>query len=68
MIFGAIISGTFKFELRDFPGGSVVRTLCVQCRGQDLIPDWKTKMPHASWYDQKKKNLNFQLLIVTVRI
>ena len=33
-----------KFFLREFPGGPVVRTQCLHCRGPGSIPGWGTKM------------------------
>ena len=37
----------------DFPGGPVVKTLHVHCRGTGLVPGQKTKIPHASGCNQK---------------
>ena len=31
----------------DFPGGSVIKASCCQCRGVGSIPGWGTKTPHA---------------------
>ena len=33
---------------RDFPGGSVVKTPCSQCRGPGSIPGQGTKIPHTT--------------------
>ena len=38
-----------------FPGGPVVKTLCFHCRGTRSIPRWGTKIPHALWHSQKKR-------------
>ena len=37
-----------KCMLRDFPGGPVVRTPCLHCRGTDLIPGQGNKIPQAA--------------------
>ena len=34
---------------RDFPGGPVVETLPSKTECMGSIPDWGTKIPHASW-------------------
>ena len=33
----------------DYPGGSEVKIPCFHCSGPDLIPDWGTKIPQATW-------------------
>ena len=38
----------------DFPGGPVVKTLCLQCRGTGLISGQGTKIPHAEKHSQNK--------------
>ena len=43
---------------RDFPGGGVVRTLPFNAGGAGLIPDWRTKIPHA--FQPKNKQTNKQ--------
>ena len=37
----------------DFPGGSVIKASCCQCRGVGSIPGWGTKTPHALGHSQK---------------
>ena len=39
----------FKEMGRDFPGGPVVETLPSKTECVGSIPDWGTKIPHASW-------------------
>ena len=39
---------------RDFPGGSVVKTLSFHCRGIGLISSWGTKIPPAVPQIKKK--------------
>ena len=39
----------------DFPGGPVVKTLYFHCRGHEFDPDWRTKIPQATQWGQKKK-------------
>ena len=34
-------------NLRDFPGGPVVKTLPSSASGEDSIPGWGVKIPHA---------------------
>ena len=38
---------------KDFPGGPVVRNL-LPLKGSS-IPSWRTKIPRAVWYNNKKK-------------
>ena len=40
---------------QDFPGGGVIRTLPFNAGGTGLIPDWRTKIPHAFQPKKKKK-------------
>ena len=42
-------------EVRDFPGGPVVRTSCFCCRGYGFYPDLGTKIPYATWCGKKKR-------------
>ena len=37
------------------PCGPVVRTPGSQCQGPGFHPWWRTWIPQAMWYDQKKK-------------
>ena len=37
----------------DFPGGSVIKASCCQCRGVGSIPGWGTKIPHALEHSQE---------------
>ena len=39
----------------DYPGGPVVKTPCIQCRGCSSIPGQGTKIPCAMWCCQKPK-------------
>ena len=39
----------------DFPGSPVIKTLCFQCRGENLILGQGTKIPYAMLGSQKKK-------------
>lgn len=41
--------------MRDFPGCSMVKTLCFLCRGPGSSPGRGTKNPHAVLLRQKKK-------------
>ena len=51
---GAARHGIGNKRGQDFPGGGVVRTLPFNAGGAGLIPDWRSKIPHAS--QQKTKN------------
>ena len=42
-----------KPDAGEFPGGSVVRTLCFHCRRPGFNPDWRTKIPQALQCGQK---------------
>ena len=42
-------------SFRDFPGGPVVKIPWSPCRGHGFSPLSGTKIPHATWYCQKKK-------------
>ena len=44
----------FKEQKRDFPGGPEVKTLPSNAGDAGSNPDWRAKIPHASWL----KNLN----------
>ena len=39
----------------EFPGGPVVRTPRLHCRGPGFNPWLGTKIPQAAWHSQKKK-------------
>ena len=59
--FQAVISVTLqtKFKkaiIRDFPGSPVVKSLSCSAGGVGSIPGLETKIPHAIWFGQKKKN------------
>ena len=41
-------------QSRDFPGGSVVKTMCFHCGERGSIPGWGTKKQSKK---NKKKNL-----------
>ena len=44
------------FDAEEFPGGPVVRALCVSTAGgMGSTSGWGTKIPHASWCSKKKK-------------
>ena len=51
----------------DFPGGPVVKTLQFHCRGHELDPGWRTKIPQATQCGPKKKN-QLKKLIDTVNM
>ena len=38
-----------KSELRDFPGGPVIKTSPSNAGDAGSIPGWGAKIPHASW-------------------
>lgn len=42
-----------KKKKKDFPGGPMVRTVCLHCRGTGSILHWGTKIPYALWRSQK---------------
>ena len=42
---------------RDFPGAPEVKLHASTAGDVGLIPAWGTKILHATWHDQKKKNL-----------
>ena len=44
-----------KNDVRDSPGGPVVKTPCFHGMGTGLIPGQGTKILHAAWHGQKKK-------------
>ena len=46
-----------KSQDSDFPGGPVVRTLHIHCRGMGVIPGWATKIPTCQvlWPKNRKK-------------
>ena len=47
-------TGSHK-EIRDFPGGPVVKTPYFHCSGHGFVPGWETKILHATWHSHKKK-------------
>ena len=49
-----------EMQLRDFPGGPVVKTLHFHCRGCGFDP-WSGKMPHGMAKKFKKKKKKTQL-------
>ena len=46
-----------KSQLREFPGGSVVRTPCSHWQGPDSIPGQGTKILQAAWCNQNKESI-----------
>ena len=44
-----------RIQTLDFPGGPMVKTLPSNAGDMGLIPDWGTKILHATWCGQKKK-------------
>ena len=40
-------------NLRDFPGGPVVKTSPSKAGGAGSNPGWEGKLPHASWPKSK---------------
>ena len=49
------VSNFQSYNLRDFPGGPVVKTLHFNAGGEASVPGEGTKTPHDLW-PQKKKN------------
>ena len=43
----------FDIYNMDLPGDQVVKTLSFQSRGMGLTPGQGTRIPYATWYDQK---------------
>ena len=43
------LSSSFKTQIRDFPGGPVVKTSPSNAEGVGLIPGWAPKIPHDLW-------------------
>ena len=54
-------------NLRDFPGGLVVKTSHFHCRAMGWIPGWKTNWLHATQHGQKVKikKIKTKLLCIT---
>ena len=46
---------SFKIQIRDFPGGLVVKTSPSKAEGVGLIPGWGTKTTHA--WNPNSKNI-----------
>ena len=46
-------------SIGEFPGGPVVRTWALSLTKPDSISRQGTKIPQASWCDQKKKKIQF---------
>ena len=44
---------TENSNIRDFPGGPVVKSSSSKAQGTGSIPDWGAKMPHVSWPKNK---------------
>ena len=38
--------------------GPVIRTWCFHCQGSGSIPGWGTKIPQASWPNERAKKCN----------
>ena len=57
------VARSLQEKPEDFPGGPVVKTLCLHCRGLSSILDGRTEIAHAVGMAKKKKtttrNLNF---------
>ena len=56
---GLVIKKKKKKDLREFPGGPVVRTLHIHCRiagDTGLIPGQGTKIPHAVQHSQNNNS------------
>ena len=43
------------YNWADFPGGPVVKTLCLHCRGHGSIPGRGTKIPPAAKKNKQTK-------------
>ena len=52
---GAARHGIGNKRGQDFPGGGVVRTLPFNAGGAGLMPDWRSKIPHASQQQTNKQ-------------
>ena len=53
-------SSTLIKNVRDFPGGPVVRTPCFHCRGLRVVPGEGIKIPQAVWHNQDKWKLKIK--------
>ena len=42
--------------MRDFPGGPAVKTHASTAGNAGLIPGQGTKIPHAAWHSQERKD------------
>ena len=45
---------SLKIRSSDFPGGPVVKTSPSNSGHMSFIPDWRVKIPHASWPKKPK--------------
>ena len=53
-------------ESRDFPGGSVVKTLYFQHKELRVIPGQGTKILHEVWYVQGKKKKKYIYIYIYI--
>ena len=49
----------FHIHWGDFPGGQWLGFCVPTARDKGSIPDWGTKIPHATWYGQNIKPYGF---------
>ena len=57
------MNGCFKNRMmREFLGGTMVRTLYFYCRGIGSISGQGTKIPQTTWHDQKNSGENSILM------
>lgn len=55
-----------KEASRAFPGGPLVKTLSLDCRGAGLTPGGGTKTPHALVVEPKQKKLPHATLFTNI--
>ena len=48
-----------KEASRAFPGGPLVKTLSLDCRGAGLTPGGGTKTPHVDWSEKKANSIYY---------
>ena len=53
------------FRYVSFGTSLVVQGLRLHASNAGLIPGWETKIPHAMWCGQKKKDISASLIRIT---